>query len=71
MIHFMPGTLEPRTGVPLAPEIDWEKIAMKFALTGGYIKHLGYGEPMGTDGIFRAPMAHGNGWNFLTLKCPR
>ena len=30
-----------RTGVPLAPDIDWEKIAMKFALTGGYIKHLG------------------------------
>ena len=26
-------------GVPLAPGIDWEKIAMKFALTGGYIKN--------------------------------
>ncbi|CAL1132542.1 unnamed protein product [Cladocopium goreaui] len=28
-----------QTGVPLAPDIDWEKIAMKFALTGGYIKN--------------------------------
>ncbi|CAE7203586.1 cdc48, partial [Symbiodinium pilosum] len=28
-----------KTGVPLAPGIDWEKIAMKFALTGGYIKN--------------------------------
>ena len=30
-----------QTGVPVAPEIDWEKIAMKFALTGGYIKCFG------------------------------
>ncbi|CAK9109098.1 ATP-dependent zinc metalloprotease FtsH [Durusdinium trenchii] len=28
-----------QTGVPLALDIDWEKIAMKFALTGGYIKN--------------------------------
>ncbi|CAE7905496.1 cdc48 [Symbiodinium sp. KB8] len=28
-----------KSGVPLAPGIDWEKIAMKFALTGGYIKN--------------------------------
>eukprot|EP00931_Biecheleriopsis_adriatica_P045267 TRINITY_DN25949_c0_g1_i1.p1 TRINITY_DN25949_c0_g1~~TRINITY_DN25949_c0_g1_i1.p1 ORF type:complete len:1540 (-),score=362.19 TRINITY_DN25949_c0_g1_i1:18-4046(-) len=28
-----------QSGVPLAPGVDWEKIAMKFALTGGYIKN--------------------------------
>jgi hypothetical protein len=53
MIHFKISAVFTgkvgRTGVPLAPDIDWEKIAMKFALTGGYIKHLGFwwgtGEP--------------------------
>ncbi|CAE8586019.1 unnamed protein product, partial [Polarella glacialis] len=28
-----------QSGVPLAPGVDWEKVAMKFSLTGGYIKN--------------------------------